>query len=348
MRFTSLLIPAFASLVTTAQASTSYGCWSDRSATFHNDCNVAYTSLVMQWTGSDNNAWIPPYSISWRHQSCTATIKGTGNVVWALNLIASFDQLGARCQNGYFYYDAGWLDANIQGHAGWKREISSAENETETASLPASIQEENKRATSHWVIQENVTYSTASAADIKMHLEEARSSLRRLSMRIARRDGGDGVLARAMGGTYLGSISNNGKIFAMYRAATVVLNGLTPNSRDLAATLVEWMGDAFDGVITSTTAGLINTGADGIEGAHSVSASIAAQLSHVSNWRDLFNYFGSGTDVVVEFMERATNDWANNGYTAAVYHVYDTHGEDVMISFMINGLAGVNNALPAS
>lgn len=38
----------------------------------------------------------------------------------------------------------------------------------------------------------------------------------------------------------------------MYRAATVVLNGLTPNDRGLADTLMEWMGDALGGLISKS------------------------------------------------------------------------------------------------
>ncbi|KAH9220320.1 hypothetical protein DL95DRAFT_456470 [Leptodontidium sp. 2 PMI_412] len=150
-----------------------------------------------------------------------------------------------------------------------------------------------------------------------------------------------------MPGTYISSISSNGKIFAMYRAATVVLNGLTPNDRNLADTPMEWMGDALGGlIVTSTTSGLVATGTDGFDGTHSMSASMVAKLSHVNNWQALFDYFGSGTNVILDFMERMVNDWADRGYTASVYHVYDIHGADVYLSFIVNGVAGIESALP--
>ncbi|KAL5320490.1 hypothetical protein ACEPPN_011296 [Leptodophora sp. 'Broadleaf-Isolate-01'] len=150
-----------------------------------------------------------------------------------------------------------------------------------------------------------------------------------------------------MPGTYISSISSNNKIFAMYRAATVVLNGLTPNDRGLADTLMEWMGDALGGLITSTTSSLVTTGTDAFDGTHSMSASMVAKLSHVNNWQALFDYFGSGTNVVLDFMERTVNDWVDRSCTASVYRVYDTHGEDVCLSFIVNGVAGVESALPS-
>ena len=142
------------------------------------------------------------------------------------------------------------MDANIQGHAGWKREISSSDNETETASLPASIEAETERATSQWSIEENVTYSAVSAADLEAHFKDAGKSVPSTNMRRAKRNTDSSLQARAYGGIYLGSIQSGGKIFAMYRAATVVLNGLQPNDRDLANTLIEWMGDTIDSVVS--------------------------------------------------------------------------------------------------
>lgn len=41
-------------------------------------------------------------------------------------LLSSFDILVSRCQNGYYYYDDGWLNANIRGHANRKRDTTMA------------------------------------------------------------------------------------------------------------------------------------------------------------------------------------------------------------------------------
>lgn len=39
-------------------------------------------------------------------------------------LLSSIDQFVSRCQNGWFYYgNDDWLNVNVQGHAGWNRDV---------------------------------------------------------------------------------------------------------------------------------------------------------------------------------------------------------------------------------
>ncbi|KAF3147246.1 hypothetical protein TWF703_000086 [Orbilia oligospora] len=102
-------------LVAPALAWTTYGCWDWTSNKVHKDCMIAATSLITERAGVDNMAWIPPYLVTNTWGACAAKIRGNRARVGSIYLLASFDQLGSGCQNGFLYHDNGWIDARKNG-----------------------------------------------------------------------------------------------------------------------------------------------------------------------------------------------------------------------------------------
>lgn len=65
----------------------------------------------------------------------------------------------------------------------------------------------------------------------------------------------------------------------------------------------------------------------------------AAQLSFKEKWNESFNSFGDNGAMVRKFVTDALFDFTYNGYIRAVYHIYND-AEDVLMAFIINGVAG--------
>ncbi|KAF3904796.1 hypothetical protein ABW20_dc0103835 [Dactylellina cionopaga] len=77
----------------------------------------------MQQIGDNGQVTLPPDTLYFGYGSCVADLRGSGSgvSVAAGSLFASFNQLVARCQHGWFFYDSGWINAELSGHSGWKK-----------------------------------------------------------------------------------------------------------------------------------------------------------------------------------------------------------------------------------
>jgi hypothetical protein len=116
-------------LSTPVAASRTYSCFLDQSNKFYENCMVAATALVMGQTGPDNIAWVPAGQTTSNYGDCEAVLVGwqQGYAIQAIDLLASFDQLGSRCQHGYFMYNNGQtVTGSLSGHAGWVPAIGSS------------------------------------------------------------------------------------------------------------------------------------------------------------------------------------------------------------------------------
>ncbi|KAK6360534.1 hypothetical protein TWF730_006675 [Orbilia blumenaviensis] len=316
------LISSFLLLAAPALSSTTYGCWSDMSIKFHKDCMIAATGLILAQTGNDDKSWIPPNIISRSWGGCTAKVRGSGsgNVVPAIALVSSFEQLGSRCQNGFFYYDSGYINAELNGHAGWKRDTSSTELQLETT----------------WNTTESIPHYESGKPDwLSPHLPE---------------EGQNGPskghkLAKRATGTFIGSEANRAGTFRLYRSATVIV-GSHPGALVLVVEMYNVILDLIDAALTNTGSSILRAGLDATSGSTVNVLALAVQLSGGFNsWQTMFNSLGDSGQLVRDLIYIAVNDWSGAGLTAGVYHVYNRF-DDVVFSFILNGVAGSLGPFP--
>ncbi|KAF3917941.1 hypothetical protein ABW20_dc0109937 [Dactylellina cionopaga] len=318
----SIVFPSLLLLGTPSLASTTYGCWSEKSAKFHKDCMVAVSGLVMLQTGPDDNAWIPPNVISHSWGVCTAKIRGSGkgNVVAAINLLASFEQLGARCQNGYFYYDQGFINAELNGHAGWKRDTIEFEGGVKT-----------------WNTTESIPHYESEQPEWFHEEKEEQPVERSTSNELAK---------RAPQGKFVTSLTNRAGTFALWRGTQVGSN-LHPGSNVLVTEMYNVILDLVDGALTNTGTYILRSGLDTQSGSTVNVLALAIQLSgHYSSWQDMFNKFGDSGDLARSLIYSAVNNWSGEDLTAGVYHVYNRFN-DVVFSLILNGVGGTVTGFPS-
>lgn len=317
-----------------AEAVTHYGCWSEKSSLFRKDCVVAFTSLVMLGhtvTDSDK-VQLPRAIIESTYGSCKAQITSTnGGSVSTGALLSSFDQLAARCQNGYFFYDSGWVNANIQGHAGWKRDESNG-NVTiidlpENVQLPTGAKYEWETPTSP--VQGSIEVDSAPES----HVE--RGHVKSLSRR-----------AKPVGQRlWSGSAGRNA--YELYRGTVAKLAGMTYHNV-IVQQVEDAAKDLIDRAVTNRGSAILRVGVDQQEGATARVLTLAMQLAGGFNsWQALFNSMGDGGDMVTDMIAVSCADVIGYHLTGAAYNLYNHRG-DVVLSFILNGVGGTGSALPSS
>jgi hypothetical protein len=319
--FAALMALSSASLV---QATTTYGCWSDYGVKFHEDCLVAATSLIMLQTGTDDQTWVPPYAITYKAGGCTARLKATdgGYAIATVNLLASFVQLDKNCQNGYFYYDDGYIDANLQGHTGWKREIDGDDDSEFNVDNSTGITDMPHGGMREWTIEEDITvFPNTTDARAGVHI-------------------GSRVAARAIRGTRINSRSSNIGVVSLFRGASFTITGIT-ELYSMSMNMVTRLFDLTNAALTNTGHNILHNGLASPTGSTVCVLAVAVQLGGVySSWQDLNNALGdSGTDMAT-FLINAVQDHQSNGYTASVYHCYKQATEDVLFSVIVNLVSG--------
>ncbi|EPS42682.1 hypothetical protein H072_3325 [Dactylellina haptotyla CBS 200.50] len=325
MHSTTHLLSLLSLLAVPSLASTTYGCWSDQSVKFHKDCMIAVSALVLSQTGHDDNAWIPPYFINYAWGNCNARIRGSdnGNVVPAINLLASFEQLGSRCQNGFFYYDGGWIDAELNGHAGFKREAASPERVDEAKVT---------WNTTEWVPHYNS--KKPNWFPFNEEKEDKDDHPRLNSTRLTKRD-------------QIAQYSNSAGTWTLLRTASVVI-GYPPQYYTLVGSMISETGYLIDDAISYTGNDVWVTGVDAPNGSTVNTIGLALQLSteQFPNWAALFNNFGDRGYVAKQLLSSAATDYYASKFTGAIYHIQDRYG-NVVFSVMINGVTGNVGGFPS-
>ncbi|KAK6334953.1 hypothetical protein TWF718_010394 [Orbilia javanica] len=318
----STLLPSLLLLVAPALSSTTYGCWSDKSQKFHKDCMIAASGIILQQTGTDDNAWVPPYIISQSWGTCTAKIRGSGsgNVVPAIALISSFEQLGSRCQNGYFYYDSGYINAELNGKSGWKRDAPAEVKREITWNTTESIPHYESKEP-EWL---------ASRRQGKVDEEEEPSARNKLAKRAS--------------GTYIIALTGRAGTFTLYRGAQTII-GPHPGADVLVADMYNAVFDLVEGGLSNTGNFLLRTGIDVTSGSTVNVLALATQLGKYSTWDQMFTSFGDRGDIVRRLINAAVVNWDSEQLTAGVYHVYDKFN-DVVFSVVLNGITGTTTNLP--
>lgn len=304
---------------------------------------MAFTELVTKQSGSDNKAWIPQQPIRNRWGNCEALLRAphssSGAVVSSLSLYASFDQLGSRCQNGYFYYDNnGWITAELTGRAGVKR----SENETELQSMEEEdIPELPVDGKITWSIDEKV-----------VRLEDK-------ALRTAPR-APPALSKRAPAGTHIysvvGGVAISSRIYRLYRDAAFTLDPIKPSQGVLQANLGMKATNFADDVAATTSRRVISVGswlqvASGVPGASTVHVEAGAVTFSIeapdNSWQALLN--NMGTHVLAGATAAAVGDWrGGNTYmyrSCGIYYIYNPD-DWKLIRIVVNGFRGSDSALP--
>lgn len=286
----------------------------------------ASTSLVAEQTGPDNFAWIPRGTISYTSGSCTASIQGSGDVVWAVNLLASFDQLGARCQDGGFNWDLN-LYGSLRGVAGWK--TSDGEAVSEGYAFKSNGEEE-------WV-----RYGTDSVpAYLKGNATTANTILTQRAGR------GGSLIKRGPPGTVISTRPVGGAAYVLYRGASVLLDQIRPVLYSLLDDVEEQAGNMINANLQSVGTAVQKCGVSSPNGSTSTSVALVMQLGAEATWKALFQRMNGG-ETVKDFVWDVLNDFFNpKKLSGGVYHVYDSTGTDVVVSFIVNGVTGTVSGFP--
>ncbi|KAF3308520.1 hypothetical protein TWF173_001162 [Orbilia oligospora] len=267
---------------------------------------VAASGIVLQQTGTDDNAWVPPNIITQSWGSCTAKLRGSGsgNVVPAIALISSFEQLGSKCQNGYFYYDSGFINAELNGKSGWKRDAPVTEIELETT----------------WNTTESIPHYESKEPEWLSSRRHGKEEEEEPSIR--------SKLTKRANGRFITSLTG--------RAGADVL----------VVDMYNVVLDLVDGALTNTGKYLLRTGIDVTSGSTVNVLALAVQLGgKYSSWQQMFNSFGDGGDLARGLINSAVVNWDGEQLTAGVYHIYDRFN-DVVFSLILNGVTGATGGFP--
>ncbi|KAF3134233.1 hypothetical protein TWF594_008786 [Orbilia oligospora] len=295
----------------------------ERSQKFHKDCMVAASGIVLQQTGTDDNAWVPPNIITQSWGSCTAKLRGSGsgNVVPAIALVSSFEQLGSRCQNGYFYYDSGFVNAELNGKSGWKRDAPATEIELETT----------------WNTTESISHYESKEPEWLSSRRHGKEEEEELSTRSR--------LTKRANGRFITSLTGRAGTFQLYRG-TQTITGPHPGADVLVVDMYNVVLDLVDGALTNTGKYLLRTGIDVTSGSTVNVLALAVQLGgKYSSWQQMFNSFGDGGDLARGLINSAVVNWDGEQLTAGVYHIYDRFN-DVVFSLILNGITGTTGGFP--
>jgi hypothetical protein len=304
-------------LLQVAAAYTHYQCYGAQSPKFNADCQVAAATLVLRQTGWDSYAWFPNYGISYGYGSCTAVITASNNRLWAMNVMASFNQLGARCQSGGFQYDNGFLYASLLGTNQRKRDLH--RNATDDNHL---LDTDDFQ----WTTDEDV-YNITSFSNTTLEADETN---------LRKRANPGQIFRRVPGKT--GSPGVNVLVHATGSVANIVAQ-----HHEAAARLISADRDLFAAAARNNAAWIMNTGTAVNTGSSVNALATAMRLDDGwRTWAEMLNFFGDGVSVLVT---AAVEDFFNSDYTSAIYHIVEDSWEPV-ISFIIAGVAGVIGALP--
>lgn len=315
------LVSSLLFLADTALSGTTYHCNSEQNNKFHLDCIAAYTQMILSWTGSDLKTYVPSGGFSSKWGRCTSTLKGSNTPVSVVNLISSFNQLGSRCQNGYFFYDDRWLTGTLAGIAGWKRDV--IDNTT-------ALSFNNTGATT---TAEELENTPPPLNNTSTHIPPP---VHRLNTRQSR--------------TYISGHGTNIGVLHVFRVASYIAPQLYTPNYPMIDNLVTRIIDIVYLAGTTTHNRVLTAAVDGTTGSTVVVATLAMQLEGgFDSWQTFFNRIGMHNEEAARFMLLdSVVDWRGNGFDASVYQVVSSATGNVLVQFIINAVNGQASSLPSS
>lgn len=313
-----------------AIAATHYGCWSDQSAIFHDDCISAVVKIVTRFAITPNaRQAMMPSSLETEVQGrCRVQIKAKSAMrVNIGDLLISFDQLISRCQNGYFYYDNGF-NANVQGHAGWKRNEANAVNQ-DGIDFPHG-------GLSEWKTPEEPLFLPPLADS----LEESHTSSKRQHVK-------ELVARAAPSGQRIINTRSRGIYYTLYRTVDKSIHGLTRVAPGLTQFFSSRARDMISDALAVTNNIERRTSLaynQRNEQAHAIGVAIKISNGKRS-WQQLFNGWGDSGDSAADLLDEALSDFYNNGYTSAVYTIWNERSEE-LVTYVLNRVVGLTTPFP--
>ncbi|KAK6527683.1 hypothetical protein TWF694_004664 [Orbilia ellipsospora] len=329
-------------------ADTKYGCWSERSPIFHADCLAASTSLILQQIGDNGESWFPADPLYYGYGSCVADIRGIGDgsSVSALNLMSSMDQLGSRCQNGWFFYDSGWINGELRGHAGFKK------RNAETPLLPSeynlrkesleSLRERQRNSKYTWNITENVPYG-GNVSRPDWYSPDGKPNDNHPTVKLNKRQPlpwvGEEIFRY-----------DNGDQNTFWRVMRMGVRAIAAPPQDptflrrVDDTIFDLMYDAYQAADGSIRNGPTDATVGPIVHALVLTARLGIFFKN-NGWRSAIEGIG-GLDRAYLVGARAFADWRTLGCNSAFYHIVDRAG-NIVFRFVINGVIGNTDPLPS-
>ncbi|KAK6523128.1 hypothetical protein TWF694_006023 [Orbilia ellipsospora] len=346
------LISLFTS-TSTILASTTYGCWSDASSQFHADCMVAVDCLILeQYVEETGLIFFPPDYLYFGYGRCTVDVRITGYSVGMNvapeNIQDSFSQLFSRCQNGWFYYDWGWLNAEIRGHSGWKKRSI----ETPYGPRPARTSEETLKSLRAKYSQSKLTWN--STEDIphypagkpfnettETHAEVKNNSNSNYNATIEKRQ-------NPVWGTEIYKFTVNGALYYIYvfKASGVAQPPTDGNFLfNVRNSIWDMMWDAY----AVAQSGVRGTKQEALINGHTNAVAMVAQLGSFfvkNGWKDAILGVG-GLDNAYHIGTVMFDDWKERQSEKVIYHL--TNGvRECIWRFTVNGIIGTTSSLPTS
>ncbi|KAJ2978136.1 hypothetical protein NQ176_g3986 [Zarea fungicola] len=303
---------------------------------------VALTALVTSRAYVDQVDYVnvPGKKITYVYGNCHAELFGKphGFSVAAKDLLSSFGQLAARCQNGWFYYDSGWVGGAIGGRAGWKRD-------TEEDSMSYLL----KDAIFTWEEADSpeqlpLPEDSVSDKDLNDTKGTVDSTVKRQhSSHLIPRASPVGVLVSKRGVKNL--------MFYLYRGTGYHDKNQQPKCYEFPFAVYAAVGAVINSAKSNFGTGVLRNGIaqqqPSLAGVTAIA--LAAQLNTgvFSNWDKLATFLDGEflTSVVGVLMSQAVYNMAVEGWTGAVYHIYNPYNE-VVVTFILNGVTGLVSALP--
>lgn len=337
MRSLLVSVAALLAVLQPIQAKTNYGCWSEQSAIFHEHCLAAVSTIITKFSIGPNarDALMPANLETVTRGNCRVQIKAkSARRVYIPDLLTSFNVLISRCQNGYFYYDDGWFNANVQGHAGWKRDtVGDAANDTDVDFPHGGLSE--------WELSEEI--SSVPALDAAASVAD--------SNHFKRQNARDLVVPRAgpspPTGSMINKLSSRGSIYTLTRTIHRTMTGLTATAPQLIRFFEDRARDLISDALTITDGSVQVSSIAHNNGHNSQAIAVSARMNHgiAQNWQQLFNRWGDGGYAASELLIIALQDYYHQGFTTALYTIWnDRTGE--LVSFTLNRVVGTTNALP--
>lgn len=323
-----------------ASASTKYGCWSESGSKFHESCIVALTALVTSRAYVNNADFVsvPGHKITYQYGNCHAELfgKNHGYSVKAQNLLSSFGQLAARCQNGWFYYDNGWVGGAIGGRAGWKRDAQ--EDSMSYLSKNTIFTWDEAESAEQLPPPEDLVFD----ADLNSTNDTGDSIVKRQHSReLTPRASPVGELL------YKEVVKNS--VFHLYRGTGYRNPTQHPMNYNFHFGVYPVVGAIINSAKANYGSGVLRNGLAQPSGSAVNAMALVAQLNTgvFSNWDKLAKFLDGEflTSVMGVLMSKAVYDMVNEDWTGAVYHIYNAYSQ-VVVTFVFNGVSGLVSSLP--
>lgn len=338
MHFSLAFAVAFVAGILPAQAQTHFGCWSEKSTIFHEDCLTAATALVTELliTPHGTKVVVPSSLETFTRGSCRVQMKGKGTRRVAVSaLLSSIDQLVRRCQHGWFYYgNDGWLNFNIQGRAGWKRNADANADAVDELDVDfphgGPIQ---------WKTLESPDSLNLPAATPLDSINTKRQHAKGLVVRAPP----DGPYPS---GLRLTGLTSGGFHYSLYRTAQYSMSGLVRIAPQLTEFFSRTVSDMVSDALVENNAAIQIASIANNDGRLSHAIGLVAKFGHgPRTWQALFNRWGDGGFATNELMADALDNFYREGFTSAVYHIWNEKRKHY-ISFTINRVVGTNDPFP--